>query len=244
MPDYIPQVALSIQAHPDDQEFSIAGTLAYWALAGCQIYSAVVTSGDSGSNDPSYNGDYKAVLAGLREAEQQAANDLLGVIQTFFLRYPDGILQSTLELRRDLTRIIRKVKPEVVICGDPTMRYSGNYLNHPDHRAAADAAVDAVFPSAGTRLIFPELLEEGYGPYNVRYLYMHGTTSNDTYIDISTTIDLKIQALRKHESQLSSWDPAKMIHEWAASEAKGHGFTYAEGYRRFVLREEDEANQA
>jgi LmbE family N-acetylglucosaminyl deacetylase len=239
MPEYTPSVVLSIHAHPDDQEFSVAGTLARWARAGSQVYSVVVTSGDAGSNDPKHDGRFKQELAAIREAEQQAANDLIGVKETIFLRYPDGILQPSLELRRDLTRVIRKVKPDVVVAGDPTMRFHGNYINHPDHRTAADVAIDAVFPSAGTRLIFPELLEEGFEPHNVRYLYMHGSDKNDTFIDISETIAIKVQALKQHKSQLGDWDPDKMIREWASNEAKEHGMAFAEGYRRFVLIEED-----
>ena len=134
--EYIPKRAMSIHAHPDDQEFSIGGTLAKWAQAGCEIISVVITSGDSGSNDPSKNADYKPVLAELREKEQLAANAVLGIQETIFLRYPDGELEPTISLRKELTRLIRKLKPDTVLTGNPEAWFYGNeYLNHPDHRA-------------------------------------------------------------------------------------------------------------
>jgi LmbE family N-acetylglucosaminyl deacetylase len=235
-----PRVVLSIHAHPDDQEFSVAGTLAAWRQAGAAVYSIIITSGDAGSNDPQYDEKYKPELAKIREKEQRAAGEIIGVNETIFLRYPDGTLQPTLELRRDLTRLIRHYKPDAVVTGDPTVRFSGNYINHPDHRVAADVAIDAVFPSAGTRLIFPELLHQGYPPHNVKYLYIHTNEKSDTWVDISATIDTKVQALRMHKTQLGDWDPDKMIHEWASATGKEHGMAYAEAYRRIVLIEEDE----
>src|SRR5690606_728757 len=163
------KIAMSIHAHPDDQEFSIGGTLAKWAKAGCEIVSVVITSGDSGSNDVPKDGRYKPELARLREPEQLAANKVLGVTQHASLRYPDGELQPTIELRKELTRLIRKHKPDVVLCGNPEAWFYGNeYVNHPDHRAAAQAACEAVFPSAGTRLIFTDLLAAGYEPHEVK----------------------------------------------------------------------------
>src|SRR5512136_3008752 len=167
--EYIPKIAMSIHAHPDDQEFTVAGTLAKWSRKGCQVISVTVTSGDAGSNDPSKGGDYKSGLALLREDEQIAANLVLGIKETVFLHYPDGELEPTLQLRKDLARLIRMYKPEVVVTGDPTrVFYESDYHNHPDHRAAAEAAVYPVFPSAGTHLIIPDLLEQGYEPHNVK----------------------------------------------------------------------------
>jgi LmbE family N-acetylglucosaminyl deacetylase len=234
-----PKRALAIQAHPDDQEFTVAGTLAKWAHAGCEVVTVCITSGDAGCNDPDKDERYKPELARLREAEQSAACRVLGVSETVFLHYPDGALQHTLELRRDLTRIIRRVRPEAVLCGDPTARFYGNsYMNHPDHRAAADAACDAVFPSAGTRLIFPELLREGLAPHNVKRLYMHGNENPDVWIDIAATIDIKIRALREHTSQVGAGeDLDKMMREWAEEAGKQHGLKYAEAFRVMVLED-------
>lgn len=232
-----PKSVMTIHAHPDDQEFTVAGTLAKWARAGSEITVVCVTSGDSGSNDPAKGTADKPALAKLREREQLNACRVIGVKETVFLRYPDGTLQHTLALRRDLTRLIRKYKPEAVMCGDPTARFYGNsYMNHPDHRAAADAACDAVFPSAGTRLIFPELLEEGYEPHSVKRLYMHGSQTADVWIDTSGTIALKIQALREHRSQVGEGkDLERMMREWAAEEGKERGLACAEAFRVMVL---------
>ena len=237
--EFIPKIAMSIQAHPDDQEFTVAGTLAKWAKAGCEIVSVIVTSGDAGSNEPSRDATYKPELAQLREAEQTAACAILGIQQTVFLHYPDGELEPSLALRKELTRIIRQYKPEAVVIGDPQGVFYGNgYINHPDHRAAAQAALYAVFPSSETRLIFTDLLEAGYEPHKVKRLYVHGAEKSDTWVDISATIDVKIAALRKHASQLGEWDPEKMIREWAAEEAKNKGMEYAEAFK--VMKSEEE----
>jgi LmbE family N-acetylglucosaminyl deacetylase len=232
-----PKSALSIHAHPDDQEFTVAGTLAKWARAGCEINVICITSGDSGSNDPARDERYKPELARLREEEQRAAGRILGVRETVFLGFPDGELEHTLPLRKQLARWIRKFKPEVVLCGDPTARFYGNsYTNHPDHRAAADAAVDAVFPTAGTRLIFPDLLREGLEPHNVSRLFMHGSEKPDVWIDISATIAVKIQALRQHRSQVGEGeDLDRMMREWAQDEGKPRGLDYAEAFRVMVF---------
>ncbi|GAB4495505.1 MAG: PIG-L family deacetylase [Anaerolineales bacterium] len=237
--EYLPQRAMSIHAHPDDQEFTVAGTLAKWAAAGCEIVSVTITSGDAGSNDPDKDASYKPVLANLREAEQTAANACLGVKTSIFLRYPDGELEATLPLRKELTRLIRQYKPDVVVTGDPQGVFYGNgYINHPDHRAAAQSALYATFPSAGTRLIFTDLLEAGYQPHNVKRVYIHGSEKPDTWVDISDSLDTKIAALKQHVSQLNDWDPETMLREWAAEEAKGHGMAFAEAYKVMVLVEE------
>ena len=234
-----PKIVMAIHAHPDDQEFSVAGTLAKWAKAGSEIYSVIITSGDAGSNNPQYDESYKPIMAKLREKEQLAANKIIGVKETIFLHYPDGTLMPTLELRRDLTRVIRKYRPDAVICGDPRARFYGNtYVNHPDHRAAADAACDAVFPSAGTRLIFTELLNEGYEPHDVKALFLHGSENSDVWIDISDTIDQKVLALKQHKSQLEIETSDEMIRNWAIEDGKARGFAYAESFLRMVLVEE------
>ncbi len=239
--EFIPKSAMSFHAHPDDQEFTVAGTLARWAKAGCEIVSVVITSGDSGSNDPRYDASYKSRLARLREAEQRDANRLLGVQETVFLGYPDGELEPTLALRKDLTRIIRKYKPEVAVTGNPDgWFYGDDYVNHPDHRAAAQAACAAVFPSAGTRLIFTELLSEGYLPHNVKKLYVHGVDKPDTWVDIADSLDIKIQALKKHASQMGTLDVDKLLREWAKEEASGQPLKYAEAFKVMKLEEEED----
>jgi LmbE family N-acetylglucosaminyl deacetylase len=237
--EYIPKIAMSIHAHPDDQEFTVAGTLAKWSRQGCRVISVIVTSGEAGSNDPSKGADYKTSLAFLREDEQIAANLILGIRDTAFLHYPDGELEATLQLRKDLARLIRQYKPDLVVTSDPTrVFYGSDYINHPDHRAAAEAAIYATFPSAGTRLIFTDLLDEGYEPHNVRKLYLHGDEKPDVWVDISETMELKIAALKKHASQLGDWDPAEMMREWAADTGKEKGLKAAEAFRVMTLMED------
>ena len=241
--EYLPKRALSIQAHPDDQEFSIAGTLAKWAKAGCEIISVVITSGDAGSNDPKHGADYKPTLARIREREQKAANKVLGIKETVFLGYPDGELEPTLALRKELTRLIRQHKPDTVVIGDPQGVFYGNgYINHPDHRAAAQAGLYAVFPSSETRLIFTDLLSEGHEPHKVKRVYVHGAEKSDTWVDITETMDTKLEALRKHVSQLGEFDPEKMLREWAEEEGKEKGFRYAEAYKVMLNEEEPPEN--
>jgi LmbE family N-acetylglucosaminyl deacetylase len=165
---------------------------------------------------------------------------VLGIRQTIFLGYTDGILEPSLALRKDLTRLIRRFKPEVVVTGDPTRWFYGSdYMNHPDHRAAATAACDAVFPSAGTRLIFTDLLAEGYEPHNVKRLYLYGSAEPNTWVDTSDTIDLKVEALRKHASQIGEWDVDKGMRQWAAETGKEKGLAAAEAFRVMVWEEED-----
>lgn len=234
-----PKRVLSINAHPDDQEFTVGGTLAKWARLGTEIICVCITSGDSGSNDRTEATMTKSRLVEIREQEQRNACAVLGVQETVFLHYPDGMLQATIELRRDLARLIRKYKPEAIICGDPTARFFGNsYMNHPDHRAAGDAACDAAFPSAGTRFIFPELLIEGYEPHQVSRVFLHGSDKSDVWIDISDTLEIKVRALKQHPSQLGDWDPMERMQEWARDEGKERGVPYAESYRLMILKED------
>lgn len=234
-----PKCVLCINAHPDDQEFTVGGTLAKWARGGTQIITVVITSGDAGSNERTEATMTKTRLAELREVEQRNACALLGVQETIFLHYGDGTLQPTIDLRRDLTRLIRKYKPDAVVCGDPTVRFYGNsYMNHPDHRAAGDAACDAVFPSAGTRFIFPELLAEGLEPHEVHRVFLHGSEKNDAWVDISETLEIKCRALKQHVTQLGDWDPLERMTEWAKEEGKEKGLQAAEAYRVMILKEE------
>ena len=229
-----PRRVMVITAHPDDAEFTVAGTVARWVREGQEVIYVICTDGSRGSNDPDVE---PAALAVIRKAEQDAAAHILGVKEVVYLDYQDGTLEPTLALRRDLTRAIRRYRPDVVICSDPTMRFYGNdYLNHPDHRAAADAALDAVFPSAGTRYIFPELLAEGLEPHNVKEVYVHGHLTPNHFVDISDTVAVKIAALEQHKSQVGGWEGlAEGIRAWAQEAGTGQGMAYAESFKRFVL---------
>lgn len=241
--EYFPKRAMSIHAHPDDQEFTVAGTLAKWSKAGCEIISVVITSGDSGSNDPTKGAEFKTELARLRETEQLAANQVLGAALTLFLRHPDGELEPTMALRKELTRIIRQHKPDVVVIGDPQGVFYGNgYINHPDHRAASQAALYAVFPSAETRLIFTDLLTEGFEPHKVKRVYVHGVEKPDTWLDVTETIDVKIAALKQHASQLGDWAPDDEMRKWAEEEGKEKGLAFAEAYKVMINVEEKPEN--
>lgn len=242
--EYIPKRAMTIQAHPDDQEFSIAGTLARWANAGCEITCVVITSGDSGSNKPEHGAEYKATLAAIREAEQTAANHVIGIRNTLFLHYPDGELEPTIPLRRELTRLIRQYKPDVVVSGNPeAFFYGSEYINHPDHRAAARAACEAVFPSAGSRLMLADMLAEGFEPHNVKRLYIHGVEKPDTWVDISKTIGTKVEALRKHVSQIGEWDVSKEMRKWAKETGKKKKMDFAEAYKVMILSQDEQEQE-
>lgn len=212
--NYIPKFAMTIFAHPDDAEFSVSGTLAKWAKAGCEVTLVACTSGNAGTHDLKYT---RETLAKTREKEQRAAAKVVGVKNVVFLRHDDCELQPTLELRRELVREIRKHKPEVVICGNPNGWLFGNeYINHPDHRAAAAAALEAVFPCAEMELLWPE-----EGPaHKVHAVFVSSMDAPDTWIDITETIDLKVESLKCHPSQMGDWDPSEMVRNWAAAEAK------------------------
>jgi LmbE family N-acetylglucosaminyl deacetylase len=222
-----------IVAHPDDVEFSCAGTVTRWVKDGAEVAYVLCTSGEVGIADPDLS---KEKAAQIREAEQIAAAKVAGVKEVVFLREPDGMLENTLVLRKRLVREIRRFKPEVVITGDPTVVWAGpTYINHPDHRAASGAALDAVFPAAGQPHLFQELAEEGLTAHKTRKVYVSAWHERDTFVNISDTIDLKIKALKKHASQMKDWDPEPMIKEWAADAAKGKEMQYAEGYRVITL---------
>ncbi len=231
---YIPESAMAIVAHPDDIEFSCAGTLARWAKAGARISYVLCTSGDVGIADP---GMTKAQAAEIRERESREAARIAGATEIIFLRQPDGMLVASLDLRKMLVREIRRFKPEVIITGDPTVVFAGaDYINHPDHRAASLAALEAAFPAAGQPNLFEELAEEGLSAHKPRKVYVNvWSDTADAYVNIEETIDIKIEALKAHKSQMGEWDPGPSIREWAASSAKGKEMAYAEGYRLITL---------
>jgi len=229
---------MSIHAHPDDQEFTVGGTLAKWARAGTRIVTVCITSGGAGSNEYTPKDMTRERLVVLREEEQRNACRVLGIHEVIFMGYEDGVLEPSIGLRRDLTRIIRRYQPDAILCGDPTVRFYGaSYMNHPDHRAAADAVLDAVFPSAETRLIFPELLDEGLAPHKVKTDFIHGSERPDTYVDIGPVLDVKIAALKQHKSQMGTWDPTEMITMWARQQGARKKIKAAESYR--VMRLHD-----
>lgn len=230
---YIPESALAIVAHPDDIEFGCAGTLARWVRLGARVCYVLCTSGEVGIAEA---GMTKARAAEIREAEQREAARIAGAQEVIFLREPDGLLQPTLELRKKLVREIRRFRPEVVVTGDPTIVWAGDsYINHPDHRADATAAVDAAFPAAGQPNLFEELAEEGLSAHKPRKVFVTTWGEADQFINIEETIDIKLEALRAHKSQMDDWDPEEMVRTWAAERAKGKEMAYAEGFRVVTL---------
>lgn len=230
-----PKRVAVIMAHPDDADFSCAGTCAKWAAEGNHITYVVITNGDKGSDDRNLSGED---LACIREAEQRAAAAILGVQECVFMRRPDGMLVPDLELRRELVRVIRTLKPDVIICQDPTSWFvAREYINHPDHRAAGQAVLEAVFPAARNHRYFPELLEEGLEPHRVDEIYVANPKEPDTWIDITPYMDLKIAALRAHVSQMGDWDPDEAVRGWNREDGKHHDppVEYAEDFRYFKL---------
>jgi LmbE family N-acetylglucosaminyl deacetylase len=235
---YIPESAMAIVAHPDDIEFSCAGTMARWARLGSRISYVLLTSGDVGIADAKLT---RAQAVDIREAEARAAADIAGAAEIIFLREPDGLLEPTIALRKKLVREIRRFKPEVIISGDPTMVWAGpNYINHPDHRAAAQVAIDAAFPAAGQPHLFEDLLEEGFTAHKPRKVYvtMWGDHA-DVYVNIEETIDVKVNALRAHKSQMGEWDPDSQVREWAAGAARGKEMAYAEAFKVVTLEDDE-----
>jgi len=240
---YTPTKVMAIVAHPDDIEFGFAGTMARWRYEGAEICYILCTSGDVGIAEP---GMTKARAAEIREAEQLAAAQAIGVEEVVFLREPDGMLENTIDLRRRLVREIRRFKPEVVVTGDPTVVFAEfdgmRRINHPDHRAAAGAAIDAIFPACGQPNLFEELAEEGLTAHKVRYVYVTGRGEGETFVNITDFMDLKLKSLFKHTSQLGGREEAitERMRNRAAQLGQGKEMTYAEAFRVVTITGDEE----
>jgi LmbE family N-acetylglucosaminyl deacetylase len=195
---------LCLTAHPDDVDFSAAGTVARWTEAGIEVSYCVVTDGDAGGFDENFP---RAEMPALRRAEQVAAAKCVGVTDVRFLGYPDGRVEATLELRRDLARVIRQVRPDRVVCPSPERNYARAGVSHPDHRAVGSAALDAVYPDARNPFAFPELREqESLAAWTVREVWIAGGVTPNHYVDVTETFPRKLAALRAHESQTGHRD--------------------------------------
>ncbi len=242
---------LVVAAHPDDPDFGVAGTAARLARDGHAVHYVLCTSGDAGSEDPSIP---TAELIRVREAEQIAAGRIIGLTGVHFLRFPDGELEPNLALRKALVRQMRRLKADVVLCQDPRslVDEDNRYLNHPDHRAAGQAALDAAFPAAGNPSAFRDLLAEGLEPHKVREVWMYFTGGREVnhWVDITETFEHKVQALEAHASQLAEWAAngglRREMVKWASDAASRHGlaFEYAEGFQRIVLEGEQRPGEA
>jgi LmbE family N-acetylglucosaminyl deacetylase len=218
-----------VAAHPDDPEFGCAGTVLKWSQAGRQITYVLLTSGDKGSHDPDLR---PGQLAARRESEQRAAAADLGVSRVIFLRHPDGILENTLELRRQLAAMIREHRPHILLTIDPWRHYQ----LHPDHRAAGQAALDAVY-AAREWYIFPEQLVEGVDPWRVTELYLFWTDNPDYWEDIACCVDARIAALMRHASQvgLDAERLVERIRQHTREAGERPGFAFAEAFKHIEL---------
>jgi LmbE family N-acetylglucosaminyl deacetylase len=205
-----PQKILVILAHPDDPEFFCGGSLARWARAGHQITYYLLTCGDKGYNDTTKPENLDTdELCAIRHREQDDAARTIGASAVHFLDRPDGYLVPDLELRREVVRVIRKLKPDIVVTCDPQTLFATYGINHPDHRAAGQVVLDAVFPAAGNAAYFPELLAEGYPPHMPKEIWCALTNQPSVTLDITETWPIKLQALLNHKTQIGDVDKFK-----------------------------------
>ena len=223
--------ALVVVAHPDDVDFGSAGTVAHLTAKGVDVAYCLVTSGDAGGDDSSHTREERTAI---REDEQRAAAKEVGVTNLTFLRWPDGQVEPTLLLRREIARTIRTTRPDLVITQSPERNYDRIFASHPDHLAAGEATLRAVYPDARNPHSFPELLREGFEPHTVKTVWLAGTRPT-MMVDITKTFKYKVAALRQHESQVGHReDLEKMLRQWARTTAKAAGMgkaRLAEGFR-------------
>jgi LmbE family N-acetylglucosaminyl deacetylase len=220
--------ALVIAAHPDDVDFGAAGTVATWTDAGIDVAYCIVTDGDAGGFDPTVPRDR---IAGIRRAEQTAAAKVVGVTELEFLAYPDGRVEATLDLRRDLARVIRKHRPDRVLCPSPERNLKRLGPSHPDHLAVGEAALAAIYPDARNPFTFPELLDQGYEAHIVSEIWLMAHPEADVWVDVTEVLERKIEALLCHVSQHP--DPGGLpgrVRTWLGDNARTAGL--ADG--RFV----------
>jgi LmbE family N-acetylglucosaminyl deacetylase len=224
---------LVVFAHPDDAEFGSAGTSARLAKEGKKVFYAVVTDGSKGSSDPDISPEN---IIALRKREQCEAAEILGVSDVSFLGFEDAMLEPTLDVRKAITAVIRKYKPDVIICPNPDRSLSMNvFVQHPDHLAVGEAALAAIYPTARDRMTFPDLIAQGLEPHKVNEIWVTGTSSPDFYVDITETIETKVRALRAHASQVDGDRVAEFIPERAKQMGEAEGMGFAEGYKRITL---------
>ncbi|MGQ0773677.1 MAG: PIG-L deacetylase family protein [Pseudonocardiales bacterium] len=223
---------LMVAAHPDDVDFGSGGTIATWTEAGLEVSYCIITDGDAGGFDPEVP---RSAIGGIRQDEQRKAAAALGVTDVEFLGYPDGRLVVSLELRRDISRSIRRTRPDRVLIPSPERDLRNLYVSHPDHLAAGEAAFCAIYPDARNPFAHPELLAEGLDAHTVPEVWV--VSPNDRaehYVDITDTIDRKIAALRAHTSQTAHMtDLEERIRDWGTMQARAAGLPegrLAEGY--------------
>lgn len=221
--------ALVVSAHPDDIEFSCAGTVAAWVDAGASVSYCIVTDGSTGTQDRSLIGES---LSEIRKRESQAAADVVGAEEITWLDYRDGYVEYSLDLRRDIARVFRKARPHRYVVMDPTPTPGGWFVNHPDHRAVGQASMDVVLTAGTTPGHFPELLDEGVEPWRgLRELWIAGPGPRPHVVDISAQIDRKVAALRCHASQIGDPDATeRFVRAFTAEQGKPLGYAHAESF--------------
>ncbi|HEY6377913.1 MAG TPA: PIG-L deacetylase family protein [Candidatus Dormibacteraeota bacterium] len=227
---------LIVSAHPDDVDFGAAGSIATWTDKGITVSYCMVTDGDAGGSDESVS---RAEMAQIRRREQTDAAAVLGVHDLHFLGHPDGRVYVTHELRRDITRVIRQVRPQRVLCQSPVRNLERLFASHPDHLAAGEAALCAVYPDARNPFAHPELLDEEHlEPWTVAETWLMAHPQGDTWVDITDAFERKVAALRCHVSQVANRDDlAGMLRGWSENIAKEGGLAegrLAEGFRKLV----------
>jgi LmbE family N-acetylglucosaminyl deacetylase len=240
--DWRPDRFMVIAAHPDDADFGPAGTAARWIDAGSVGWLVCCTSGDQGGEDPDAD---PLELAATREREQRAAAAVIGYAGTTFLHGPDGALANDLALRELLVREIRTFRPDAVLATDPeAIFHRGGGVNHTDHRAAGMAAVDAVYPAARNPMAFPALARDGLAAHAVRRLYLFWSERADAWVDVSGTLQRKLDALAEHRSQITDMERlASRIRAWAAEEGEAIGVEAAESLRLIVIDEDEDESK-
>lgn len=227
------QRVLVVTAHPDDVDFGSAGTVASWTDKGIEVAYCIVTDGDGGGFDPAID---RADIPAIRQAEQRAAAAEVGVSDVTFLGYPDGRIEVTYELRRDISRQIRRVRPDRVLTQTPERNYERVGVSHPDHMRVGEATLFAVYPDARNPFAHPELIgDEGLQDWKVKEVWLGGDAHADHFHDITAQLDRKLAAIHAHHSQLP--DPAAVdgfVREWLSSTAQRGGLgegRYAEAFR-------------
>ncbi|TSC61581.1 MAG: GlcNAc-PI de-N-acetylase family [Parcubacteria group bacterium Gr01-1014_48] len=225
---------LVFSAHPDDLDFGCAATVAKLTHEGHEVVYCVITNGEKGIHKINHT---KQQMVKLREKEQCAAGAAVGVHEVLFLRQTDGNLEHTSEVRKKVIRVIREVKPHVILSQDPgNQRFDSFYRFHRDHRITAEIVFDAIYPAAGSKAFFPELISEKVHPHQIEEVWFYGTDHPNLFVNITNTIEKKIEALRCHDSQFHDFDNmAKHVYQNARTQGKKKKMTHAEGFRRLTF---------
>lgn len=220
--------ALVIMAHPDDPDFVCAGTAIKMARQGIEVTYMILTNGDKGNHNPEIT---RNQLIAMRKIEQRNAAELCGVAEVLFMGEEDGFLRPNRKIRKRVTREIRRIRPQLILCPDPDRYLVGDgYINHPDHRNAGLVALEAIFPAADNPMFYPDMADEGYKPHKISHLYVYGHPEPTIEVDVTDVLDTKIQAILCHKTQIA--DPENAPLNWK----KRWGEEQADGSTRYFER--------